>query len=206
MANNKALAGLQAVQASLKVGKSRYNKFGNYYFRSISDILLAARPLCNENGLVLTMYDDIELIGNDHWVKATARVADIVSGDFVEAWAYAKHTAEQKGMQPAQLTGSTSTYARKYALCGLFAMDDEDESKDPDSALHNRKGTETSAIGDMSKVRQLVLGRVNELSIPTDKMKIIIARFGKGKTFNDLAINELEDLLTNIQTYYDELK
>jgi DNA-directed RNA polymerase subunit RPC12/RpoP len=144
---------LGAVQKTLKAPKSQYNSFGKYNYRSCEDILEAAKPLCVDNGLVLTISDEITLVGNRVYVKATATVADTESGEVISVSGMAREAEDKKGMDPAQLTGATSSYARKYALGGLFALDD---TKDAD-ATNDHKGkamankAEAAGIGEQVK-------------------------------------------------------
>lgn len=116
------------VQKELKAPKSKYNSFGNYNYRSTEDILEAAKPLLVEEGLVLNITDKLENIGERYYVKATAAITD--GEDSFISSAYARECAAKKGMDESQITGSASTYARKYALNGLFCIDD---TKDADT-------------------------------------------------------------------------
>ena len=118
---------LIAVQAALKAPKSQRNNFGNYNYRSCEDILEALKPLLKQEGLLLTISDSIEFIGNRFYVKATATVTD--GEKEVAVTAYAREEETKKGMDGSQITGAASSYARKYALNGLFAIDD---TKDAD--------------------------------------------------------------------------
>jgi len=115
-------------QKELKAPKSRYNSFGGYNYRSTEDILEAAKPLLAEKGLVLHITDKLEAIGDRYYVKATAEITD--GEDIFFSSAYARECAAKKGMDESQITGSASTYARKYALNGLFCIDD---TKDADT-------------------------------------------------------------------------
>ena len=140
-------AALQAVQRDLKAPKGQYNSFGKYKYRSCEDIVEAVKPLLNEHGLILTMSDDVvefgnyahkkttgndvvEISGSRIYIKATATVIDVVTGDKIEVTAMAREPEEKKGMDCSQITGTASSYARKYALNGLFAIDD---TKDADT-------------------------------------------------------------------------
>ncbi|WP_442871828.1 ERF family protein [Anaerotignum sp.] len=116
------------VQKELKAPKSKYNSFGNYNYRSTEDILEAAKPLLSAEGLVLNITDKLENIGERYYVKATAAITDGEDSFFSSA--YARECAVKKGMDESQITGSASTYARKYALNGLFCIDD---TKDADT-------------------------------------------------------------------------
>lgn len=120
---------LMAVQNVLKVPKLRNNNFGNYQYRSCADILEQVKPILNDSKLLLTISDDIILISDKIFVKATASLWDTESKDHIKVDGFAQ-IEPRKGIDAAQLTGSASSYARKYALNGLFCIDD---SKDPDS-------------------------------------------------------------------------
>lgn len=122
---------LLAVQMELKAPKNQYNSFGKYHYRSCEDILEAVKPLCQKHNLLLTLADAIVEIGGRVYVRATATVVDndsVNSEGYVSVNAYAREDENKKGMDGAQVTGSTSSYARKYALNGLFLIDDNKDS------------------------------------------------------------------------------
>lgn len=119
---------LAAVQFSLKAPKSQFNKFGNYNYRNCEDIIEAAKPLLKENGLLLVLSDELVNIGDRFYVKAIATVIDITDGTTFAVTAFAREENEKKGMDGSQLTGASSSYARKYALNGMFAIDDTKDS------------------------------------------------------------------------------
>lgn len=121
---------LLAVQTALKAPKGQYNSFGKYSYRSCEDILEALKPLLAEQGLVLTISDSLELIGERYYVKATVNLADIESKVSIDSVAYAREEETKKGMDGSQITGAASSYARKYALNGMFCIDD---TKDADA-------------------------------------------------------------------------
>lgn len=120
---------LAAVQSTLKAPKGQYNSFGKYHYRSCEDILEAVKPLLKESGLFLQLSDEPVMVGDWHYIKATATVADF-SGNQIFCTAYAREPSEKKGMDDSQITGTASSYARKYALNGLFCIDD---TKDADT-------------------------------------------------------------------------
>lgn len=122
---------LVEIQKELKVPKNQFNKFGGYNFRSAEDILATAKPLVNAMGLALTCDDDLVMLGNRYYVKATVSLSDGVSS--ATRTAFAREPENKKGMDESQITGTASSYARKYALNGLFAIDDV---KDADSNEH----------------------------------------------------------------------
>lgn len=119
---------LAAVQAELKAPKSQYNAFGKYKYRNCEDIIEAAKPLLKKNGLLLTMSDDIKQIGDRFYVQAIATVYEVETGGSFAVSAFSREEAEKKGMDGSQVTGASSSYARKYALNGLFAIDDTKDS------------------------------------------------------------------------------
>lgn len=115
---------LSRIQKELKAPKGQFNKFGNYKYRSCEDILEAVKPLLGD--CCLTISDDVVLIGDRYYIKATARLA-LSNEDFIENSAFAREAFDKKGMDESQITGASSSYARKYSLNGLFAIDDTKE-------------------------------------------------------------------------------
>lgn len=124
---------LIALQAELKVPKGQLNKFGNYKYRSCEDIIEAVKPLLNKYKCVMTLSDDLVILGNRVFLKATAEFI-APDGKIKTATGYAEHAPEKKGMDVAQITGSASSYARKYALCGLLLIDDESDADAQDAS------------------------------------------------------------------------
>ena len=116
------------VQASLKAPKSQFNSFGNYNYRSCEDILEAVKPLLHARRLTLIIQDEIVMIGDRYYVKANTVLRDQVTNDFIDNVAYAREEETKKGMDGSQITGASSSYARKYALNGLFLIDDTKDS------------------------------------------------------------------------------
>lgn len=116
------------IQHDLKAPKGNYNSFGKYKYRSCEDILEAVKPLLAREECTLTITDDIIQVGDRFYIKATARITD--GTETVEVSAMAREAAEKKGMDDSQVTGTASSYARKYALNGLFLIDD---TKDADT-------------------------------------------------------------------------
>lgn len=121
---------LSAIQREMKAPKNLYNKFGGYSYRNAEGILEAFKPFEEKYKVALVVTDAIELIGGRFYVAANARLFDTASDEYIEATAFAREQDAKKGMDEAQITGSASSYARKYALNGLFLLDD---TKDPDT-------------------------------------------------------------------------
>lgn len=129
MENYKTIyAKLLYIQGKLKVPKSQYSEFGDYNYRSCEDIQSAVKPFAEEIGAVCICSDQVVYVDGRWYVKATARLIDCESGNAVETYAYAGEEAEKKKLDKSQLTGVASSYARKYALGGLFQLDDTKDS------------------------------------------------------------------------------
>lgn len=135
---------LLKIQELLDVPKNQFNDFGNYKFRSAEDILTAVKPLLVQNSCTLKLSDEVVQIGERYYIKATAKLTNS-TGESEEAHGYAREALSKKGMDEAQVTGSTSSYARKYALNGLFAIDDE---KDSDSTNKKEKNKAAEIVKD----------------------------------------------------------
>jgi len=147
---------LLKVQTELKAPKGQYNSFGKYKYRSCEDILEAVKPLLEKNKLTLTLTDTIIPASETRfYVKATAKVIDIESGEAVENTAFAREDAEKKGMDGSQITGTASSYARKYALNGLFLIDD---TKDADTDEYHEQNNQVKLItkAQIKKLGELV--------------------------------------------------
>lgn len=132
---------LMKVQGSLKAPKGQRNNFGNYNYRSCEDILEALKPILSDVGAIVVINDNVIDVGERIYIQAIASFVDIESGEKISTSAYAREALSKKGMDESQLTGATSSYARKYALNGLFAIDD---SKDMDYLNKGDKGSNTS--------------------------------------------------------------
>jgi hypothetical protein len=159
------------IQKELKAPKGQFNKFGNYKYRSCEDILEAVKPLCAEEGVQLTISDEIVMIGDRYYVKATATVTD--GSEAASVTAYAREEETKKGMDSSQITGATSSYARKYALNGLFCIDDTKDA-DTDEFTEKTRGSEKKKSSPKS----------NEL---TYREKLIIYLKESGLSFAEVA-------------------
>lgn len=131
---NNIYSRLQAVQMELKAPKDQYNNFGKYSYRSCEDILEVVKPLCQKQGLLLSLTDEIVEMGGRNYIKSIARVIEMETGKNFFTVAFAREDETKKGMDGSQISGCASSYARKYALNGLFCIDD---TKDADT-LDNR--------------------------------------------------------------------
>lgn len=142
---------LVKIQSELNAPKNQYNSFGKYKYRSCEDILEGVKPLLSDAGLILFINDEIVQIGDRYYVKAIATVTNGESSQ--SASAFARESLDKKGMDSAQVTGATSSYARKYALNGLFCIDD---SKDADTDEHrNQNATRKSTQSNGKLIAEL---------------------------------------------------
>lgn len=137
---------LAAIQKELKAPKSQYNSFAKYNYRNCEDILEAVKPLCIKNNATLILNDTVREISGRFYVVATATLADQESDGVVEADAYAREPQDKKGMDDSQITGMASSYARKYALNGLFCIDD---TKDVDTDEVKRQEQKPGKKGEV---------------------------------------------------------
>jgi len=135
------------VQSELKAPKGQFNSFGKYKYRSVEDIQEAAKPVLKAHGLALTITDDLVDIGGRSFIKATASICDPEDGTHHEVKAYAAIDFNKKGMDSSQVCGSASSYARKYALGGLFLLDDTNDadSMPPEGKADKEKITQIEA-------------------------------------------------------------
>lgn len=133
---------LIAIQSELKAPKSQFNKFGGYKYRKAEDILEAVKPLLNKQKCTLTITDDIVMVGNRIYVKSTATIKN-EKGEYETTTGWAREEETKKGMDGSQITGASSSYARKYALNGLFAIDDNADSDTTNDGQHQAAQQQT---------------------------------------------------------------
>lgn len=133
---------LIAIQSELKVPKSQFNKFGGYKYRKAEDILEAVKPLLAKQKCTLIITDDVVLIGNRIYVKATAIIKN-EKGECETSTGWAREEETKKGMDGSQITGASSSYARKYALNGLFAIDDNADYDTTNDGQHQEAQQQT---------------------------------------------------------------
>lgn len=154
---------LTQIQTEIKAPKNLYNRFGKYNYRNAEGICEAVKPYLAVGKCSLTLADTIEAIGGRVYVKATATLVDNESGESVTVSAYAREAEEKKGMDDAQVTGATSSYARKYALNGLFLLDD---TKDPDTdEYRNEKEERQKSEQDKKKTEAVGKQKINKTKV-----------------------------------------
>lgn len=138
------------IQQKLKAPKNQYNNYGKFYYRSTEDILEALKPLLHKYDLVQTIHDEIEQCGDRIYIKAVVTVTDTETEKQLSHQAFAREEEKKGSMDAMQLTGATSTYARKYALNGLWLIDDTKDSDDP-STQEQEKQNKTSNVKAAAK-------------------------------------------------------
>lgn len=174
---------LNAVQAELKAPKGQYNSFGKYNYRSAEDILEAVKPLLAKHGAIITLSDNVLQIGDRVYVEATAVFYDIVEGDRIPVTAMAREAEAKKGMDEAQITGAASSYARKYALNGLLAIDD---TKDADTQDNSKEGA--------SKLTEAVKKEIDDAKTTEELREIYKKHAGKGKDVEEYMMKKSKEL------------
>lgn len=156
------------MQTRLNVPKNQRNKFGGFNYRSAEDILESLKPLLKETECFLNITDSIELVGDRYYIKATATITN-KEGVQVSSSAYAREELAKKGMDASQITGSTSSYARKYALNGLFAIDD---NKDADTDEFKKQQDKPAKEVDSKEDVSLALQQIKEAQTLGDLTKV----------------------------------
>src|SRR5690554_5633842 len=193
---------LLRVQTQLKAPKNQYNIFGKYYYRSCEDITEAVKPLLAEENLVMTISDELTLIGDRYYIKATVTVIDGETGEKHEVHGYAREAESKKGMDESQITGVASSYARKYALNGMFAIDD---TKDSDATNTHGKN-ENNNGSNQNKANKQTITAITSFIKRDDKAKNIAVSFLKTKGFSnfdglhELSQEEADKLLGKIKS------
>lgn len=197
--NKNVLKKLLIVQQNIKAPKGQYNSFGKFSYRSCEDILEQARPLCNDNGAVLILSDEVKNDNGRYYIVATATLYDVDSGESISVTANAREADEKKGMDTSQVTGASSSYARKYALCGLFSLDD---NKDADTMDNTKEGCSKQ---DKDKLFKSIITKMNTNHITNDVMTKILESKYKKYNSKQLTITELTDLDKNLLSYTKEI-
>lgn len=188
------------IQTELKAPKNQYNSFGKYKFRNCEDILEAVKPHLKEHGLNLLLSDEVVNVGQHNYVKATAVLTDGQAD--IQVSAFARESESRKGMDDSQITGATSSYARKYALNGLFAIDDtkDADSKEPTKAepkAQPKKTTQPDLATE--KQRNLISDKLGAIGFTTpDQIKHYLAtEYGiNGLLTKEDAGQVIEDLIS----------
>lgn len=157
---------LTLIQNELKAPKNQYNSFGKYNYRSCEDILEGLKPVLKKYKAALYITDSIEIVGDRTYVKAVATLADSeVEGSSISNTAYARESDNKKGMDESQVTGATSSYARKYALNGLFLIDDTKDA-DTDEYQNQQAKTKKAETKNEEQLNQQMVDSVDKSQVP----------------------------------------
>nr|DAV68491.1 MAG TPA: ERF superfamily protein [Caudoviricetes sp.] len=176
------------VQHKLKAPKGQYNKFGNFNYRSAEDILEAVKPLNFENGLTLTISDEVKEVAGRIYVVAVATVTD--GTDSISVQALAREPENRKGMDESQITGATSSYARKYALNGLYAIDDNKDS-DNENNNKNEQNKEDDGSKELILLVSKYLEKLESMGVERKVVVDYICETYKVKQILEVAPNKL---------------
>ena len=193
---------LNIIQSKLKAPKGQYNTFGNYNYRSCEDILEALKPLLAENKMTLIINDNIEQLGERYYLKATCTLFDAETGEKVSNSAYARETETKKAMDAAQITGSVSSYARKYALNGLFAIDDtkdSDTNENYKQTQKNQSNAQKNAQGvDILKVRNEIAQTLKAKNYDFNKFVEYLKKTYGVEKIENLPVEKLMELKNTV--------
>lgn len=186
------------IQQEIEVPKQQYNTSADFKYRSAEDILKVLKPILKELDLVIQMSENIEQIGNRYYIRSTVTLRDIKNIDeYISSDSCAREIEFKKDMDPSQLTGSASSYARKYALTGLLAIDD---SKDPDSDSDVIKEYENKQNMKIFEKKRKELANLAKVKKQVNEMpKIINNIFGKNDS-SELTIIEVEELIEYLKS------
>ena len=193
---------LLEIQQAINIPKKNYNKFGNFYYRSAEDILEGVKPLLKKLKLVVLLNDEIVIVGENYYIKATATLIDVESKEQINVQAFAKEDTTKKGMDLPQITGSTSSYARKYALNGLFAINDVSDSdqindiQEVKKEAQKKEKPEEKPNATMAEIYKLV----KKYNYQQEVSQFIKDKFNKtsSKELNDIEAREVLKLLQGI--------
>ncbi len=179
---------LTNLQVELKAPKGQRNSFGKYNYRSAEDILEAVKPLLKKYNLSQIISDDIEFIGDRYYVKSTVTLINSEnSEEKISVTGFARESETKKGMDDSQITGTASSYARKYALNGLYAIDD---TKDSDTNEYKMQTMNTKE----RKIQELV-ELAEKLGYTNEQMSKMINSTFKKKSSNELTVKEIDELM-----------
>lgn len=181
------------VQIELKAPKNQFNKFGGFKYRSCEDILEALKPVLSKYKLAMIITDDIITVNNRNYVKATVKLFNTEKEEFIENNAMAREEESKKGMDGSQITGASSSYARKYALNGLFAIDD---TKDSDSTNTYDGVEKKSKVQEYLNSRPGMVERLTEY-LTGENLERTLNHFGV-KKINEMTDEQLQEATKKI--------
>ena len=184
---------LIAIQSELKAPKSQYNSFGKYAYRNCEDILEALKPLLKEHKSTIYIADEIVTVLDRFYIKATVTFIDAETGEKIINTAYAREEECKKGMDGSQVTGASSSYARKYALNGMFAIDD---TKDSDFTNTTAKGNDATLSEAQIKRLLAIASKVN---ISADDVKKVVAKNFGVQDLRKMSKQQYDEICTRLE-------
>lgn len=184
---------LSDIQTKLKCEKTQYNDFGNYYYRNLEDILKNVKGLLAEKKLILIMNDDAVMIGDRHYIKAKATIIDLETGERFENTALAREADAIKGMNAGQVTGATSSFARKYCLNGLFCIDDSKELESVEQAPSNKQKVQSSRQQNQEQPLKVSAEQIAKLEKLAHQKGVAISSILQSYGLNDINAISMKD-------------
>lgn len=192
---------LMNIQKELKAPKSQYNSFGKYKYRSCEDILESVKPLLEKYKVTIILTDKLEQIGERYYIRAMAILFDTESDNSIENTAYAREEETKKGMDGSQITGTSSSYARKYALNGLLLIDDTKDADADEFAKENNKGK----TKEEPKEKKITAGQLKVLSkLYTGDNLVKLLELNKIDKLEDMSMEKANEIILKLKKKGEE--
>lgn len=192
---------LMNIQKELKAPKSQYNSFGKYKYRSCEDILESVKPLLEKYKVTIILSDKLEQIGERYYIRAKAILFDTESDNSIENTAYAREEETKKGMDGSQITGTSSSYARKYALNGLLLIDDTKDADADEFAKENNKGK----TKEEPKEKKITAGQLKVLSkLYTGDNLVKLLELNKIDKLEDMSMEKANEIILKLKKKGEE--
>lgn len=192
---------LMNIQKELKAPKGQYNSFGKYKYRSCEDILESVKPLLEKYKVTIILTDKLEQIGERYYIRAMAILFDTESDNSIENTAYAREEETKKGMDGSQITGTSSSYARKYALNGLLLIDDTKDGDTDEFAKENNKGK----TKEEPKEKKITAGQLKVLSkLYTGDNLVKLLELNKIDKLEDMSMEKANEIILKLKKKGEE--
>lgn len=192
---------LMNIQKELKAPKGQYNSFGKYKYRSCEDILESVKPLLEKYKVTIILSDKLEQIGERYYIRAKAILIDTESNNSIENTAYAREEETKKGMDGSQITGTSSSYARKYALNGLLLIDDTKDADTDEFAKENNKGK----TKEEPKEKKITPGQLKVLSkLYTGDNLVKLLELNKIDKLEDMSMEKANEIILKLKKKGEE--
>ena len=192
---------LMNIQKELKAPKGQYNSFGKYKYRSCEDILESVKPLLEKYKVTIILTDKLEQIGERYYIRAMAILIDTESDNSIENTAYAREEETKKGMDGSQITGTSSSYARKYALNGLLLIDDTKDADTDEFAKENNKGK----TKEEPKEKKITPGQLKVLSkLYTGDNLVKLLELNKIDKLEDMSMEKANEIILKLKKKGEE--